>query len=103
MVPHFNVDCSLCLILTDLLQFDQVPRDVRDRLPAEFHRALQLEDRLTLGRLQAVVQELIIMFKVNLEMEFAALNYVPLMVRFIFELTLPGACAWKTWPWTFKC
>ncbi|KAK6957385.1 hypothetical protein Daesc_000169 [Daldinia eschscholtzii] len=41
-----------------LAAFNNIPRNVRDRLPAEYHRALQVRDHIPAGRLQAAVQEL---------------------------------------------
>ncbi|KAI1386160.1 uncharacterized protein F4822DRAFT_306999 [Hypoxylon trugodes] len=66
-----------------------IPRNVRDRLPAEYHRALQVRDHIPLGRLQAAVQDLVISYKVNFDTIFPSLNYVPILVRFITELALP--------------
>ncbi|KAI1205718.1 uncharacterized protein F4807DRAFT_273126 [Annulohypoxylon truncatum] len=72
-----------------LAAFNGIPRNVRDRLPAEYHRALQVRDHIPPGRLQAAVQDLVIAYKVNFETVFPPLNYVPILVRFITELTLP--------------
>ncbi|KAI0014246.1 hypothetical protein F4779DRAFT_1336 [Xylariaceae sp. FL0662B] len=72
-----------------LAAFNDIPRNVRDRLPAEYHRALQVRDHIRPGRLQAAVQELVVSFHVNFDSVFPPLNYVPLLVRFITELTLP--------------
>ncbi|KAL7627374.1 hypothetical protein AAE478_001567 [Parahypoxylon ruwenzoriense] len=81
-----------------LAALNDIPRNVRDRLPAEYHRALQIRDHIPLGRLQATVQELVISFKTNFDMAFPPLNYVPVLVRFITELVLPA----EIYP-TVKC
>ncbi|KAI1800501.1 hypothetical protein F4811DRAFT_538582 [Daldinia bambusicola] len=72
-----------------LAAFNNIPRNVRDRLPAEYHRALQVRDHIPAGRLQAAVQELVISFKVNFDTVFPPLNYPPILARLITELTLP--------------
>ncbi|KAI1660783.1 hypothetical protein F4813DRAFT_348304 [Daldinia decipiens] len=72
-----------------LAAFNNIPRNVRDRLPAEYHRALQVRDHIPAGRLQTSVQELVISFKVNFDTIFPPINYQPILVRLITELTLP--------------
>ncbi|KAI0459575.1 hypothetical protein F5B21DRAFT_455322 [Xylaria acuta] len=72
-----------------LAALNQIPRNVRDRLPAEYHRALQVRDHLPAGRLQTTVQQLVISFKVNFDMTVPPLNYVPIIIRFITDLVLP--------------
>ncbi|KAI3338787.1 hypothetical protein F4824DRAFT_75764 [Ustulina deusta] len=67
----------------------QVPGNVRDRLPAEYHRALQVQDHLPAGRLQHTVQQLVISLKVNFDMTIPPLNYVPIILRLITDLVLP--------------
>ncbi|KAF2967331.1 hypothetical protein GQX73_g6277 [Xylaria multiplex] len=68
---------------------DQIPRNVRDRLPPEYHGALQVRDHLPAGRLQSTVQQLVMSFKVNFDMSIPSLNYVPIILRFITDLVLP--------------
>lgn len=72
-----------------LTALNQIPRNVRDRLPAEYHRALQVQDHLPLGRLQNAVQLLIMSLKVNFDMTIPPLNHVPIIIRFITDLVLP--------------
>ncbi|KAI1148815.1 hypothetical protein F4825DRAFT_464607 [Nemania diffusa] len=72
-----------------LAALNQTPRNVRDRLPPEYHRALQVRDHLPAGRLQTAVQQLVISFKINFDMTIPSLNYVPIMIRFITDLVLP--------------
>ncbi|KAI1127186.1 hypothetical protein F5Y10DRAFT_243345 [Nemania abortiva] len=72
-----------------LAAFNEIPRNVRDRLPPEYHRALQVRDHLPPGRLQATVQQLVISFHVNFDMIMPPLNYVPIMIRLITDLVLP--------------
>ncbi|KAI1172720.1 hypothetical protein F4777DRAFT_493012 [Nemania sp. FL0916] len=68
---------------------NNIPRNVRDRLPPEYHQALYARDHLPAGQLQATVQQLVVAFKVNFDMEMPPLNYVPIIVRFITDLVLP--------------
>ncbi|KAI1272571.1 hypothetical protein F5Y07DRAFT_379532 [Xylaria sp. FL0933] len=72
-----------------LSALNQMPRNVRDRLPPEYHRALQVRDHLPLGRLQNTVQQLVISLKVNFEVIIPPINHVPLILRFITDLVLP--------------
>ncbi|KAI5861893.1 hypothetical protein GGS23DRAFT_573683 [Durotheca rogersii] len=73
-----------------LAVINSIPHNVRQRLPAEYHRALQVRDHIPLGHLQAAVQGLVIAFKIGADVVFPPLNYVPILVRFITELTLPA-------------
>ncbi|KAI0441774.1 hypothetical protein F4803DRAFT_551793 [Xylaria telfairii] len=72
-----------------LAAFNEIPRNVQDRLPAEYHQALQVRDHLPAGRLQTAVQQLVISFKVNFDMTIPPLNYVPIIIRLITDLVLP--------------
>ncbi|KAI1330846.1 hypothetical protein F5Y16DRAFT_361398 [Xylariaceae sp. FL0255] len=72
-----------------LAAFHEIPQNVRDRLPAEFHSALQVNDHLPVGRLQTAVQQLAISYKINFDMTLPPLNHVPPMIRLIMELALP--------------
>ncbi|RYP52002.1 hypothetical protein DL768_002798 [Monosporascus sp. mg162] len=72
-----------------LAAINNVPKNVRDRLPAEYHRALQVQDHIRPGHLQAAVQQLIISFHANFDLRFPPLNYVPILVQYIKDLLLP--------------
>ncbi|KAI1113796.1 hypothetical protein F5Y14DRAFT_416614 [Nemania sp. NC0429] len=72
-----------------LAVLNQIPRNVRDRLPPEYHWALEVQDHLPAGQLQTAVQQAVISFKANFEMEMPPLNYVPIIIRFITDLVLP--------------
>ncbi|XXG99284.1 Vacuolar protein sorting-associated protein 52 [Hypoxylon texense] len=72
-----------------LAALNGIPQNVRDRLPAEYHRALQVRDHIPLGKLQTTVQDLVISFKANFDTVFPPLNYVPILVRLMTDLTLP--------------
>jgi RNA polymerase I-specific transcription initiation factor RRN7 len=71
-------------------QINGVPRHVRDRMPAEYHRALQIRDHIKPGQLPASAQELIVAFNLQFEIVFPPLNCVPILARYIKELALPG-------------
>ncbi|RYP82678.1 hypothetical protein DL769_001585 [Monosporascus sp. CRB-8-3] len=72
-----------------LAAINTVPKNVQDRLPAEYHRALQVQDHIRPGHLQATVQQLIISFHANFDLKFPPLNYVPILVQYIKNLLLP--------------
>ncbi|KAI0520789.1 hypothetical protein F5B22DRAFT_598378 [Xylaria bambusicola] len=72
-----------------LSALNRIPRNVRDRLPPEFHSALQVRDHIPAGRLQNAVQRLVKSFKLNYDMTIPPLNYVPIILRFITDLVLP--------------
>ncbi|KAI2624302.1 hypothetical protein GGR54DRAFT_595887 [Hypoxylon sp. NC1633] len=72
-----------------LAALNDIPHNVRNRLPAEYHRALQVRDHIQPGRLQAAVQKLAISFRANFHTIFPPLNYVPILARFITDLILP--------------
>ncbi|KAI0415443.1 hypothetical protein F5X98DRAFT_346487 [Xylaria grammica] len=72
-----------------LATLNQIPRNARDRLPPEYHRALEVRDHLSAGRLHNTVQQLVISYKVNFDMTIPPLNYVPIALRFITDLVLP--------------
>ncbi|KAI1400777.1 hypothetical protein F4819DRAFT_357041 [Hypoxylon fuscum] len=75
--------------VTFLAAFNDIPRNARARLLAQYHRALQVRDHISPGRLQSAVQELVISFKLNFDTVFPSLNYAPILARFITDLTLP--------------
>ncbi|KAK5624907.1 hypothetical protein RRF57_000624 [Xylaria bambusicola] len=75
--------------IANLLQLNTIPRNVRDRLPPEFHSALQVRDHIPAGRLQNAVQHLVKFFKVKYDMIIPPLNYVPVILRLITDLVLP--------------
>ncbi|KXJ92346.1 hypothetical protein Micbo1qcDRAFT_162593 [Microdochium bolleyi] len=72
-----------------LAAFTNLPKSVRDRLPAEFHSALQTGDHIKPGRLQTAVEELILAFKSNFDITFPPVNHVFTIVRYIRDLVLP--------------
>ena len=76
--------------VANLLKLNQLPRNVRDRLPAEYHKALQVRDHLPTGQLQNAVQRLVTSYKVKLGITIPPLNYVPILLRLITDLVLPS-------------
>lgn len=70
-------------------KFTSLPKNVRDRLPAEFHRALQPGDHIKSGRLQDAIQDLVLAFKVNFDITFPPVNYVFTVIRYVRDLVLP--------------
>ena len=92
----FKPGCSFLLFFSypanflRYCQINNVPKNVRDRLPAEYHRALQVRDHIRPGHLQTTVQQLVIFFHANFDLGFPPLNYAPILVRHIKDLLLPG-------------
>ncbi|KAI1849359.1 hypothetical protein JX265_012080 [Neoarthrinium moseri] len=72
-----------------LAAFNGIPQHVKDRLPAKYHRALQVRDHIKRGKLLATAQELAITLNVHAELKLPPLNYVPILVDYIQQLTLP--------------
>ncbi|KAH7031062.1 uncharacterized protein B0I36DRAFT_323110 [Microdochium trichocladiopsis] len=72
-----------------LSAFTNLPKNVRDRLPAEFHRALQPGDHLKHGRLQDAARDLVLAFRANFDVTFPPVNHVFTIVRYIRDLVLP--------------
>ncbi|KAJ1333558.1 RNA polymerase I-specific transcription initiation factor RRN7 [Microdochium nivale] len=72
-----------------LTAFTNLPKSVRDRLPAGFHSALQTGDHIKPGHLHSAVEELILAFKFNFDVIFPPVNHVFTIVRYIRDLVLP--------------
>ncbi|KAI0165675.1 hypothetical protein GGR57DRAFT_512730 [Xylariaceae sp. FL1272] len=73
-----------------LAAFNQIPQNVRDRLPPEFHQALRVQDHIPVGQLQVAVQQAVISYKYNFDMTLPPLNHIPPLIRLVLELSLPG-------------
>ncbi|KAK8051050.1 Ubiquitin-like protein [Apiospora rasikravindrae] len=72
-----------------LAAINGLPKNVQDRLPAGYHRSLQIRDHIPPGKLQSAVREMAISFNVNYEVEFPPLNHIPLLLQLMRDLTLP--------------
>ncbi|KAL1386596.1 RNA polymerase I-specific transcription initiation factor Rrn7 [Phyllosticta capitalensis] len=66
-----------------------VPPDMRDRLPATYHNALEPSSTLTPTTLQKAVVDLFIAYAREYGMAFPPLNYPLVLFRYLKDLTLP--------------
>lgn len=67
----------------------RVPQNVKARLPAKYHRGLQIRDHIKPGKLLHTVQELAMALDIHFQVKLPTLNYTEILVRHILELTLP--------------
>ncbi|KAK7957131.1 uncharacterized protein PG986_006353 [Apiospora aurea] len=72
-----------------LAAINGLPKNVQDRLPAGYHRSLQIRDHIPPGKLQSAVREMAISFNVNYEVKFPPLNHIPVLLQLMRDLTLP--------------
>ncbi|KAK7981601.1 hypothetical protein PG996_009291 [Apiospora saccharicola] len=72
-----------------LAAINGLPKNVQDRLPAGYHRSLQIRDHIAPGKLQSAVREMAISFNVNYEIKLPPLNHIPLLLDLMRDLTLP--------------
>lgn len=72
-----------------LAALHHVPQNVKARLPAKYHRHLQVRDHIRPGKLLHTVQELAKALRINLDIKLPALNYTQILVYYILKLTLP--------------
>ncbi|KAK8128577.1 hypothetical protein PG984_009685 [Apiospora sp. TS-2023a] len=72
-----------------LAAINGLPKNVQDRLPAGYHRSLQIRDHIAPGKLQSAVREMAISFNVNYEIKLPSLNHIPLLLELMRDLTLP--------------
>lgn len=71
--------------------FDDLPREMTDRLPGSYHRALLVKNAsLQGGELHQAVLELVLEYHLNYEMDFPAVNMPLLLFHYLRELALPG-------------
>lgn len=71
--------------------FDALPKDMTDRLPGSYQRALLVKNAsLQGGELHQAVLELVLEYHLNYEMAFPALNMPLLLFHYLRELALPG-------------
>ncbi|KAK6852789.1 Ubiquitin-like protein [Apiospora arundinis] len=78
-----------CEDLEFLAAINGLPKNVKDRLPAAYHRSLQIRDHIAPGYLQSAVQEMAICFNVNYDVKLPPLNHIPLLLELMRDLTLP--------------
>lgn len=71
--------------------FDAVPREMIDRLPGSYQRALLVKNAsLQGGELHHAVLELVLEYHLNYEMAFPPVNVPLLVFHYLRELALPG-------------
>lgn len=74
--------------------FDALPKEMTDRLPGSYHRALLVRNAsLQGGELHQAVLELALEYHLNYEMAFPAVNMPLLLFHYLRELALPGKSA----------
>ncbi|KAK9424967.1 hypothetical protein SUNI508_13288 [Seiridium unicorne] len=66
-----------------------LPQNVQNRLPAMYHRALQVKGHVKPGKLLRTAQELVIALNVHYGLRIPTLNYTQVLVQNILDLTLP--------------
>ncbi|KAH6658951.1 hypothetical protein BKA67DRAFT_529141 [Truncatella angustata] len=73
-----------------LAAIHSLPVNVQNRLPAMYHRALQVRDHIKPGKLLSTAQELVVALSLQYEgLRFPALNHTPVLLHYILSLTLP--------------
>lgn len=75
-----------------VVQFHDLPREIQDRMPSAYVKALKLPFRtgLTGGDLYTAVMDLVLSYQLNYEMVFPEANFVSTLVHYAKELALPG-------------
>lgn len=74
--------------------FDGIPKEMTDRLPGSYHRALLVKHKsFQGGELHQAVLELVLEYHLNYEMAFPPLNTPLLLFHYLRELALPGKSA----------
>jgi RNA polymerase I-specific transcription initiation factor RRN7 len=66
-----------------------LPQNVQNRLPAMYHRALQVRDHISPGKLLSTAQELTVALNVHYELKLPSLNYPQILIQYLLDLTLP--------------
>ena len=66
-----------------------VPADIRDKLPGEYHEALDTNTILQADTFQAAIAFLVKYYSVTFGLQVPSLNYKPLLFEFIKKLLLP--------------
>lgn len=74
-----------------LSAFDALPKEMTDRLPGSYQRALLVKNAsLQGGELHQAVLELVLEYHLNYEMAFPPVNIPLLVFHYLRELALPG-------------
>jgi len=71
------------------LQIREIPKEMRDRLPAHYFAALESRSALKRGGLQKAVLELVILFKQRFEIVFPPLNAPLIFFKYVRDICLP--------------
>ncbi|QDS70646.1 hypothetical protein FKW77_000904 [Venturia effusa] len=67
----------------------EVPREMKDRLPGQYHSQLDPQSQLTAKKLHHAVTATFLLYQKDFKMEFPSLNMPPHLLRCIEELALP--------------
>jgi RNA polymerase I-specific transcription initiation factor RRN7 len=71
-------------------QIREIPKEMRVRLPAAYHSALETKAVLKKGDLHKSVMELVISYKQRFDITFPPLNEPLILFRHVRDLCLPG-------------
>ncbi|PQE33260.1 hypothetical protein CJF32_00003798 [Rutstroemia sp. NJR-2017a WRK4] len=71
------------------LQIKEIPKEMKARLPAHYHSALEIHSPLNAYRVHQSVLEMITFYNVSFEMVFPPLNHRLLLYKFTRDLGLP--------------
>ncbi|PQE21381.1 hypothetical protein CJF30_00008263 [Rutstroemia sp. NJR-2017a BBW] len=71
------------------LQIKEIPKEMKVRLPAHYHSALEIHSPLNAYRVHQSVLEMITFYNVSFEMVFPPLNHRLLLYKFTRDLGLP--------------
>jgi RNA polymerase I-specific transcription initiation factor RRN7 len=74
---------------TNKFQIRQIPKEMKDRLPAHYFSALESRSALKRGDLHKAVLELVISYKHRFDIIFPPLNAPLVFFKFVRDLCLP--------------
>lgn len=82
----------LCRADSSNAQFDDLPREMQDRMPSAYVKALKLPLRSSLGggEVSKTVMDLALSYHLNYEMSFPEISYMAMNVHYAKLLSLPG-------------
>jgi hypothetical protein len=85
----FTLWFLLLSFLLNHLQIREIPKEMRDRLPAHYFAALESRSALKRGDLHKAVLELVISFRQRFDIVFPPLNSPLIFFKYVRNLCLP--------------
>ena len=78
--------------LTRRKQWDSLPVEMRERLPAAYNRLFKIprNNEVDPDKLHSAVAALVRSYHLNYELVFPPLNHVLLLAQYVYELALPS-------------